>query len=164
VISAVELAGHIVMRRQIPIILTPTDRAIIAKWSAWTISVTFVVCSLVLFLPIFGQPPIDHLGTTSTEQPLGSTCAPWDDIAKDAITRVARSKQDTDLHQLDHMTFLMRRARRSCQLGLITVACQDYRAIVRTVPEFIEPAIEASWSCWPFASGWVGDSSTRLLK
>jgi hypothetical protein len=153
VISAVELAGHIVMRRQIPIMLTPTDRAIIAKWSAWTISVTSLVCSLVLFLPIFERPLTNNLGATPIEQTLGSTCAPWDDIAKEAIARVERSKQDTDLHQLDDMTFRMRRARRSCQMGLIAVACQDYRAIVRTVPEFIEPAMEASWSCWPLASG-----------
>jgi hypothetical protein len=148
-----ELAGDIAMRGQIPITLTPADRATIAKWSAWTISVTFLVCSLVLFLPIFERPPINHLGATPTEQALGSTCSPWDDVANEAITRVVRNKQDTDLHQLDGMIFRMRRARRSCQMGLITAACQDYRAIVRTVPEFVERALEGSWSCWPLVSG-----------
>jgi hypothetical protein len=107
----------------------------------------------VLFLPIFERPPINNLSATPTEQPVGSTCAPWDDIAKEAIARVVRSKQDTDLHQLDDVIFRMRRARRSCQMGLITVACQDYRAIVRAVPELVEQAMAASWSCWPLASG-----------
>jgi hypothetical protein len=84
--SAIELAGHIVMPRQMPITLIPADRAIIAKWSAWTICVGFLICSLVLFLPIFKRPLINNLGAALIEQTLGSTCAPWDEIAKEAIT------------------------------------------------------------------------------
>jgi uncharacterized protein YjiS (DUF1127 family) len=74
------------MLRQLPIMLTAADRTIIAKWSAWTMCVTFLICSLVLFLPIFKQPLINNLGAAPIEQTLGSTCAPWDEIAKEAIT------------------------------------------------------------------------------
>ena len=46
------------------------------------------------------------------------------------FSRVAINRDEIDLEQACDHIFRMRRARRSCDLGLIQKACQDYAAIV----------------------------------
>lgn len=66
------------------------------------------------------------------------------------VRRVTESKNDVDLRQLGDAIFRMRRARRSCNIGLIRMACQDYIAIIHNVA-----GISSEWpgyaSVCPFA-------------
>jgi hypothetical protein len=69
-------------------------------------------------------------------------CALWDQQAGEAIARrVSERRQDPDLRQLGDAVFRMRRARRSCDIGMIRLACQDYVAIMRDVP-----GISSEWT------------------
>jgi len=82
---------------------------------------------------------------------LRPVCARWDGQAGEAIVRRAtESKNDVDLRQLGDAIFRMRRARRSCDIGLIRMACQDYIAIIHNVA-----GISSEWpgyaSVCPFA-------------
>lgn len=62
-------------------------------------------------------------------------CVLWDSQAGEAITRrVQDGTDDFNLRRLGESIFRMRRARHSCKLGLIRMACQDYIAIIRDVP------------------------------
>jgi hypothetical protein len=139
------------MRRRIHIPLTLADRAIVAKWSAWMFTVTVLACSLVLMLPVLKRPLGDPVVVISAEHAVGSSCARWDGMAGEAIAHLVQNTQDADAQRLDDMHFRIRRARRSCQLGWNTVACQDYRAIVRSVAGIVDESTEAAWTCWPLA-------------
>ncbi|HEX2217100.1 MAG TPA: hypothetical protein VHG27_10485, partial [Xanthobacteraceae bacterium] len=48
--------------------------------------------------------------------------------------RLVRGKKDADLRQIADAVFRIRRARRNCEAGWRTLACRDYRAVVRTAP------------------------------
>jgi hypothetical protein len=62
-------------------------------------------------------------------------CALWDGQAGEAIARrVTQNRDDIDLRQLGDAIFRMRRARHSCDIGWLQVACEDYLAIMRNVP------------------------------
>lgn len=59
-------------------------------------------------------------------------CARWDEQARDAIARrVQGGGQDAELRQLSEAIFLVRRARRNCEEGWMTLACQDYLTVIR---------------------------------
>jgi hypothetical protein len=65
---------------------------------------------------------------------LRPVCVLWDGQASEAIARrVNESRDDVDLRQLGDAIFRIRRARRSCEIGLIRMACQDYIAVIRNV-------------------------------
>jgi len=65
---------------------------------------------------------------------LRPVCALWDGRAGETIVRrVTESRDNVDLRQLGDAIFRMRRARRSCDVGLIRAACQDYIAVVRNI-------------------------------
>ena len=139
------------MCSKIAISLSSADREAIAKWYVWMISIVALIVSLVFMLPIFKSPLPNSFSTTATERSPGAVCAQWDASASEAIVRVVQNTQDADLRQIDDMIIRMRRARRSCQLGWVTLACQDYRSIVRSVPLIANETAEMSWSCWPAA-------------
>jgi len=64
---------------------------------------------------------------------LRPVCTLWDGQAGDAIARRVTESRDVDLRQLGNTIFRMRRARRSCDIGLIRMACQDYIAVILNV-------------------------------
>ena len=89
---------------------------------------------------------LDVVSQSWLRQPL---CVQWDLQAGDAIARrVATSRDEIDLSKLGDHIFRMRRARRSCDLGLIQKACQDYAAIV--------------WNAYGVTSVWPGFASVCL--
>lgn len=69
-------------------------------------------------------------------------CVLWDGQASEAIARrVKHSPGDVNLRRLGEAMFRMQRARRSCDIGLVRMACQDYVAIMRDVP-----GISSEWT------------------
>jgi hypothetical protein len=65
--------------------------------------------------------------------------------ANEALVRLART--DGRLAELADALFRMRRAQRSCQIGLTDPACQDYRAILSSTPRLIGSSLDGSLSC-----------------
>jgi hypothetical protein len=96
----------------------------------------------ILVLPIFSDN--DEAGASEPlfqKWSLRPACALWDRQAGEVISRrVNESYGALDLRQLGDATFRMQRARRSCDLGLIQAACQDYSAVMRNIP-----GISAEW-------------------
>lgn len=134
------------MTRRIPIPLTAEDRATMATWSVRMMSGTFLVCFLVVTLPIFKQPSANDARQAS-KHVLAPDCAPWDAVAADAIGQMVKNTQDSQLRELDGMVLRMRHARRSCQSGWVKVACPEYQAIVPSVPGVLGSAPSPSPAC-----------------
>jgi hypothetical protein len=90
-------------------------------------------------------------------EPYGTsaTCASWDISANEALVRLART--DGRLHELADAIFRMRRAQRSCQIGLTDLACQDYRAILSSAPRLIGSSLDGSLSCEATLSNHLDD-------
>jgi hypothetical protein len=106
------------------------NRKTTATRNAYKIAGPAIVASL-LMLPGSSAVATDREPQGSS---LHSLCGLWDGQASAALVRTASESQDKlDLQRLSDDLFRMRRARRSCDLGLIQAACQDYIAITRGV-------------------------------
>jgi hypothetical protein len=93
----------------------------------------FLCVLMILWLPATEAGAVDFHLQRWSQNP---KCAVWDHQASELMAhRVAASSPvDVDLRQIGDAIFRMRRARRSCEVGLIELACQDYAAIMRHVP------------------------------
>jgi Bacterial regulatory helix-turn-helix protein, lysR family len=78
---------------------------------------------------------------------LGSTCAHWNEVASLSIVRQAQGAQDADLRRVADALFRMRRAQRSCELGLVWLACQDYQLIIDDQANLIGTPFKESFTC-----------------
>jgi hypothetical protein len=65
---------------------------------------------------------------------LARACLQWHRVAADAVSQLAQSTRDADLLQVGDSVFRMRRARRNCEAGWVTLACQDYHAVASGFP------------------------------
>jgi hypothetical protein len=63
-----------------------------------------------------------------------AACGAWDAAAIETLISLVRGKDDAQLRMLGDAVFRVRRARRNCEAGWTRLACQDYRAIVHTMP------------------------------
>lgn len=93
----------------------------------------------VALLALLATLTVGNSDAVATDQPfLHSTlrplCALWDGQASAAIVRTAtENRPDLDVQRLGDDLARMQRARRSCDIGLIQAACQDYIAVMRGV-------------------------------
>lgn len=62
------------------------------------------------------------------------SCLQWHLAAGAAVSRLVRSTSDADLLQVNDAVFRIRRARRNCEAGWVTLACQDYHAVAAGIP------------------------------
>jgi hypothetical protein len=60
----------------------------------------------------------------------------WHLAAGAVVARLLQSTRDADLVQVNDSVFRMRRARRNCEVGWVTLACQDYHAVVAATPGY----------------------------
>jgi hypothetical protein len=93
----------------------------------------FLCAFMVLCLPATEAGAVDFHLQRWSQNP---KCALWDHQASELMARrvAASSPGDVDLRQIGDSIFRMRRARRSCEVGQIELACQGYAAIMRNVP------------------------------
>ena len=63
------------------------------------------------------------------KQKLARACMQWHLAAGAVVSRLVQSTRDADLVQVNDSVFRMRRARRNCEAGWVTLACQDYHAV-----------------------------------
>jgi hypothetical protein len=83
---------------------------------------------------------IFRLGATSDggnlqKQTVARTCMQWHLAAGAVVSRLVQSTRDADLLLVSDSVFRMRRARRNCEAGWVTLACQDYHAVAATTPD-----------------------------
>jgi hypothetical protein len=72
-------------------------------------------------------------------------CAAWALLADQTLVTIART--DSRFPELPDALFRAQRARRSCELGLLDLACQDYRAVARGEPRLIGSALVHPGTC-----------------
>lgn len=140
------------MRPRIHFLLAPKDQIIVSKWS-------HRMSGAVMLLVLVAAGVWSHFGSgvaaRASERQNDPICITWDTRASEAIvTFVQGTKYDINLKHVSDMIAQMRRARRTCQLGWLRLACEDYRIIVRGVAEIVESMPVTSFEC---ASTIVGD-------
>jgi len=75
-------------------------------------------------------------GGDAEQQKFARTCLQWHLAAGAVVSRLVQSTRDADLVQVGDAVFRMRRARRNCDSGWVTLACQDYHSVVAGTPGY----------------------------
>jgi hypothetical protein len=70
------------------------------------------------------------------KQKLARTCMQWHLAAGAVVSQLVQSTRDADLVRVNDSVFRMRRARRNCEAGWVTLACQDYHAVAAMTPGY----------------------------
>ena len=91
-----------------------------------------------------------------------SICSDWDHAASDAVTTIAQAS-NVDLRTVGDAIFRMRRARRSCDIGLIRLACLEYHAIIGGAPGLRDFWLPSSSEC-SFPDGETASSIGNSLS
>jgi hypothetical protein len=68
------------------------------------------------------------------KQTSARACMQWHLAAGAVTAHLVQSTRDADLLLVGDSIFRMRRARRNCETGWVTLACQDYHAVAASVP------------------------------
>ena len=154
------LIGELVMRPRIHVLLAPNDRITVSNWSRRMGGAVMLVLVAVGVWPMFNSH-FDIGVAAHASEPNDPTCLTWDTRASGAIvTFVQGTKYDINLKHVSDMIAQMRRARRTCQLGWLRLACEDYRMIVRGVAGIVESMSVTSFEC--DVSTIVGDLEVAL--
>jgi hypothetical protein len=82
------------------------------------------------FIAIIATAAIAELGARKAEGAINPVCEPWDAAASLAIARLVADTSDAAARQLGDQVFRLRRARKNCRIGWVTLACQDYRVLI----------------------------------
>ncbi|MCC6775097.1 MAG: hypothetical protein IT537_00415 [Hyphomicrobiales bacterium] len=86
----------------------------------------------VLVLPMFKDYPHAAPARVQVHASPAADCAAWDATAGDALAGLVHAKMD--LTQVSDVIARLRRARRTCELGWIALACRDYQTIIAMAP------------------------------
>jgi hypothetical protein len=104
------------------------------SWRMFGVLAVFVVVAL-LSVPVFRDgTPSD--ASDAEKQKLARACMQWHLAAGAVVSRLVQSTRDADLVQVNDSVFRMRRARRNCEAGWVTLACQDYHAVAAMTPGY----------------------------
>ena len=94
----------------------------------------FVVVAVLSSMVFRGGVPSD--AGDAEKQKLARVCMQWHLAAGSVVSRLVQSTRDADLVQVNDSVFRMRRARRNCEAGWATLACQDYHAVAAMTPGY----------------------------
>jgi hypothetical protein len=75
-------------------------------------------------------------GGGAEQQKFARACMQWHLAAGAVVSRLVQSTRDADLVRVGDAVFRMRRARRNCDSGWITLACQDYHSVAAGTPGY----------------------------
>jgi hypothetical protein len=89
-----------------------------------------------LLAVIIFKPGTTSDGVNLKAHKVARTCMQWHLAAGTVVSRLVQSTRDADLLLVSDSVFRMRRARRNCEAGWMTLACQDYHAVVATTPGY----------------------------
>lgn len=96
--------------------------------SRWVLAMSAIALAGVVGAMTMGEEA--DVPEQRADRAVASECQSWRDEARRAVAGIALHGGDADLHQIGDVVFRMRRASRNCQAGWLTLACQDYRAVV----------------------------------
>lgn len=140
------ISGDLAMPPRPHASLGPTGE--VSTWSKrLMIGCLFVIGALVLY-----SNSIHHTGSklqaagTSRRAP-ASSCEQWQEAASTVVARLAQSTRESDLRQINDAVSRLRRARRNCEDGWLGLACQDYYAVARTLPNDPRSYDESLFTC-----------------
>lgn len=97
---------------------------------------TLVSLAVVALLPGLAFRASSTSDGDAEKRQLARTCMQWHLAAGAVVSRLVQSTRDSDLLQVNDSVFRMRRARRNCEAGWVTLACQDYHAVAASVPGY----------------------------
>lgn len=120
-------------RPHVPIMAIGRLRARGGARRTFGLLVVFAVVALLATM-VFRDGAPSEAG--AVEQKLARTCMQWHLAAGAVVSRLVRSTRDADLMQVNDQVFRMRRARRNCEAGWVTLACQDYHAVAAMTPGY----------------------------
>ncbi len=115
------------MRSKVPLFESKSEPALPSAWPLYTgIGIAGLLLGTMLW------PFWRGAGEGPRETAIASVCERWDDLARESVARLVQNgKHDADLRQAGDAIFRLRRARRNCDAGWITLACQDYLVVLR---------------------------------
>jgi hypothetical protein len=123
------------MRPRIHVRLTPAEEALRASWSRRTLAACVLIAAAMIVVSGASRQGGDVVTAARAEQSaVPESCARWREAASNALSQAIPSMRDADLSQVADAIFRMRRALRNCEMGWSTLACQDFRAVARSVP------------------------------
>jgi hypothetical protein len=142
------ISGDFTMPPRLHASRTPTDRATVSTWSKRSMmGCVFVTGALVLYANSVHHTESKVQAAGIGGRTLASSCEQWHEAASVAVSRLAQSTRDSDLRQINDAAFRLRRARRNCEEGWFSLACQDYYSVARSLPSYPELYEESLFSC-----------------
>ncbi len=147
------ISGDFTMRPRLHALLSPADRTTVSTWSRGLVAGCVLVAGALLLASIFSQQSESRVQLAGMgDQVLATSCMQWHQAASAVVARMAESTRDSDLRQVNDAIFRMRRARRNCEEGWFSLACQDYYWVVRNLPGHPETNEEWLFACRRSAS------------
>ena len=123
------ISGDLAMRPRIQVPLALVDPARSLRVIAMC---ALIAGAVAAYWMIYHYAGVATQGARTDRPALALACTQWHRAASNAVAGLLRSTSDIDLRQANDALFRLRRARRNCQEGWLTMACQDYSAIART--------------------------------
>ena len=119
---------------RVPIALIGQPSAASGSWPTLGMLAVFAVVALLLTM-VFRDGAVPNHGDME-KQKQARACLQWHLAAGAVVSRLVQSTRDADLVQVNDSVFRMRRARRNCEAGWVTLACQDYHAVAAMTPGY----------------------------
>ncbi len=142
------------MRPRIHVALTPAEQAVHSTWSCRTLGVCALIAVAMIAISATNRHVDDVALAAHAEAPMAlQSCARWHEAAGDAVSQLTQTMRDADLRQVGDAIFRMRRALRNCEMGWFKLACQDYQAVVKGVPGYLNPQYVPSFGCLTLFQG-----------
>jgi len=136
--------GDLAMRPRVHVPLTASDAATVSLWRRGVIAAWALVAVAFVAYASLSQRAELKEQTAAKDAP---SCMQWHQAASGAVMRLAQSTLDAELRQINDAVFRIRRARQNCEEGWLSLACQDYDAVVRSVPGYAGSIDESLFAC-----------------
>ncbi len=116
--------------------ITALNRSIGSTGSRQGLGILALVAVVALLSTILVRHDAVPDDGDAEKQRLARVCMQWHLAAGAVVSRLVQSTRDADLVQVNDSVFRMRRARRNCDAGWVTLACQDYHAVAAGTPGY----------------------------
>lgn len=116
--------------------ITSMNRSIASNGSRQTLGMLAIFAVVALLSTIIFRHEATSDDGNAERQKFSHACMQWHLAAGAVVSRLVQSARDADLAQVGDSVFRMRRARRNCEAGWVTLACQDYHAVVASTPGY----------------------------
>ncbi|MPZ36471.1 MAG: hypothetical protein GEU95_00150 [Rhizobiales bacterium] len=116
--------------------ITSVNRSIVSDRARWTMRVLAIVAVPVVLAMFMSRKDATSHDGGADKQTFARACIQWHLAAGTVVSRLIQSTRDADLAQVGDSVFRMRRARRNCEAGWVTLACQDYHAVAAGMPGY----------------------------